>query len=93
MWVPSLGLEDPWRRAWQPTPVFMPGASHGQRSLVGYRPWGHNESAMTERLHLLHFVPPSPFLLAFPSTFLLQGYLLYCLSLMRTHVKKYTSYL
>ena len=28
----------PWRRAWQPTPVFLPGESHGQRSLVGYRP-------------------------------------------------------
>ena len=31
----------PWRRAWQPTPVFLPGESHGQRSLVGYSPWGH----------------------------------------------------
>ena len=30
----------PWRRAWQPTPVFMPGESHGQRSLAGYGPWG-----------------------------------------------------
>ena len=30
----------PWRRAWQPTPVFLPGESHGQRSLVGYSPWG-----------------------------------------------------
>ena len=30
-----------WRRAWQPTPVFLPEKSHGQRSLVGYRPWGH----------------------------------------------------
>ena len=30
-----------WRRAWQPTPVFLPGESHGQRSLAGYRPWGH----------------------------------------------------
>ena len=45
----SLGLEDPWRRAWQPTPVFLPGESHGQRSLVrGYSPWGHKESDMTE---------------------------------------------
>ena len=31
----------PWRRAWQPTAVFLPGESHGQRSLVGYSPWGH----------------------------------------------------
>ena len=30
-----------WRRKWQPTPVFLPGKSHGQRSLVGYSPWGH----------------------------------------------------
>ena len=36
----------PWRRAWQPTPVSMPGESHGQRSLVGYSPWGLKESEM-----------------------------------------------
>ena len=30
-----------WRRAWQPMPVFLPTESHGQRSLVGYHPWGH----------------------------------------------------
>ena len=40
MWVPSLGWEDPWRRKWQPTPVFLPGESHGQRRLAGYTPWG-----------------------------------------------------
>ena len=40
----SLGQEDPWRRQWQSTPVFLPGESHGQRSLVGYSPWGHKES-------------------------------------------------
>ena len=34
-WVRSLGWEDPWRREWQPTPVFLPGESHEQRSLVG----------------------------------------------------------
>jgi len=33
-----LSWEDPWRRKWQPTPVFLPGKSHGQRSLVGYSP-------------------------------------------------------
>ena len=37
-----------WRRAWQPTPVFLPGESHGQRSLTGYSPWGHKESETTE---------------------------------------------
>jgi len=38
----------PWRRKWQPTPVFLPGEFHGQRSLTGYSPWGHKESDMTE---------------------------------------------
>ena len=36
-WVGKI----PWRREWQPTPVFWPGEFHGQRSLVGYSPWGH----------------------------------------------------
>ena len=35
-WVKKI----PWRRKWQPTPVFLPGESHGQRNLVGYSPWG-----------------------------------------------------
>ena len=47
-WVQSLGWEDLWRRKWQPTPVFLPGKSHGWRSLLGYSPWGHKESNMTE---------------------------------------------
>ena len=38
----------PWRRAWQPTPVFLPEESHGQRSLVGYSPQGHEELDMIE---------------------------------------------
>jgi len=38
------------RRKWQLTPVFLPGESHGQRSLVGYSPWGHKELDTTERL-------------------------------------------
>ena len=37
-------------RCWQPTPVFLPGKSHGLRSLVGYSPWGHKDSNMTELL-------------------------------------------
>ena len=44
-WVGKI----PWRRAWQPTPGFLPGESQGQRSLVGYRPWGHRESGTTEQ--------------------------------------------
>ena len=42
----------PWRRKWQPTPVFLPGEFHGQRSLAGCSPWGRKESDMTERLML-----------------------------------------
>ena len=44
----------PRRRQWHRTPVLLPGKSHGQRSLVGYSPWGHQESDTTERLHF-HF--------------------------------------
>ena len=40
-----------WRRKWQPTPVFLPGESHGWRSLVGYSPQGRKEPDTTERLH------------------------------------------
>ena len=42
-----------WRRKWQPTPVFLPGKSHGQRSLVGYSPRGRKELDITERHHFL----------------------------------------
>ena len=38
-WVGKIAWQ--WRRQWQPTPVFLPGESHGQRSLAGYSPWGH----------------------------------------------------
>ena len=45
-----LGLErSPGEGKWQPMPVSLPGKSHGQRSLVGYSPWGCKESGMTER--------------------------------------------
>ena len=40
-----------WRRKWQPTPVFLPGEVHGERSLVGYSPWGHKELETTEWLN------------------------------------------
>ena len=45
--IPGWG-RFPWRRAWQPTPVFLPGESHGQRSLGAYSPWGRTESDTTE---------------------------------------------
>ena len=72
-----------WRRKWQPTPVLLPGKSHGQRSLVGYSPWGHKESNTTQRLHFLYSLSPvrlfatpwtavhqAPLLMGFPR----QGY-------------------
>jgi len=59
MWetqVLFLGWEDPSSRKWQPTPVFLPGESHGQRSLAGYRPWGRQS-----RARLSDYPPPPPF--------------------------------
>ena len=49
-WATSLSLFTfmHWRRTWQPTPVFLPGESQGQRSLVGYRLWGRTEKDTTE---------------------------------------------
>ena len=43
-WVGKM----PWRRRWQPSPAFLPGESHGQRSLAGYSPWGRKESDRME---------------------------------------------
>ena len=50
-----------WRRKWQPTPVFLPEESHGQRSLAGCSPWGHRESDTTEAtghapMDISHFI-------------------------------------
>ena len=50
----KMFLEDLQRRKWHPTPVLLPGKSHGRRSLVGCSPWGCEESDTTERLHF-HF--------------------------------------
>ena len=49
-WVRKI----PWRRTWQPTPVFLPGESHGQRSLGYYSPWSHKESDTTEATEHAH---------------------------------------
>ena len=48
--IPGSG-RSPGEGNWQPTPVLLPGESHGGRSLVGYSPWGHKESDTTEQLH------------------------------------------
>ena len=62
-WVRKI----PWRRKWQPTPVLLPGKSHGRRSVIGYNPWGHKESDMTEWLHFLSSFPSSKKLQSQPS--------------------------
>ena len=56
MYTPKFNilLNDGRRRQWHPTPVLLPGKSHGRRSLVGCSPWGREESDTTERLHF-HF--------------------------------------
>ena len=48
-WVRKI----PWRMEWKPTPVFLPGEFHGQRSLAGYSPWSQKESVVTDRLTLV----------------------------------------
>ena len=53
------------RRQWHPTPVLLPGKSHGRRSLVSYSPWGHKELDTTERLILSLFKAPAKRLLDF----------------------------
>ena len=50
LWVRKI----PWRRKWQPTPVSLPGKSRGQRSLMGYSPWGHKELDTAEPSHPRH---------------------------------------
>ena len=46
----------PWRREWQPNPVFLSGEFHGQSSLASYGAWGHKKSDMTEQLTYIHTV-------------------------------------
>ena len=62
--VRSLGQEDsPWRRAWQPTPVFLPGESHGQRSLEGYSPrgWLNAKTWASEQFRAAFELPSYPY--------------------------------
>ena len=71
------------RRKWKPTPVFLPGESHGRRSLVGYNPRGCKESDTTERLHF-HFTFTTRYIhncVSFPlwpSCFILSGAIINC---------------
>ena len=59
--IPESG-RFPWRREWQPTPVFLPGESHGQRGLDGYSSRGRKESDTTEHTHT-HSEPMSEVLI------------------------------
>ena len=59
-----------WRRKWQPTPVLLPGKSHGWRSVVGYSPWGHKESDTTEQFHLVTWLGPDAMIMILVYTFL-----------------------
>ena len=52
MWVDPWVGKIPWRRKWQPTPVFLPGESHGQRSLAGYGPWGQRVRRNRAHAHI-----------------------------------------
>ena len=54
----NFRINSNWIKKWQPNPVFLPGKSHGLRSMVGYSRWGHKESDMTERLNWI----PLPFI-------------------------------
>ena len=54
--LPGLIEKIPWRRKRQPTPVFLFWKSHGQRSVVGYRPWGRKESDTTEHMRTLQYL-------------------------------------
>ena len=62
-WVGKI----PWRRKWQSTLGLVPGKSHGQRSLVGYSPWGRKESDTTERLHFSQLAAAAKLLQSCPT--------------------------
>ena len=74
-WRPGFNRwnrKSPWRREWLPTPVFLPGESHEQRSLAGYSPWGHKESDTTEQLSLSFFKKRRKYLLLFSQKYLFR---------------------
>ena len=65
--IPGVG-KIPWRRAWQPTPIFLPGEFHRQRKLVGYSPWGGKEVDVTEPLTYFFSAPQSDHVTKFLAT-------------------------
>ena len=76
----------PWSRKWQPTSAFLPGKFHGQRSRVGYSPWGHKELDMTEHAGM-HRPPPH----THTEHLLLLDVSLLCVSLSTLECKLYES--
>ena len=68
--IPELGRSVPWRRKWQPTPLFLPGKSHRQRSLEGCSPRGCKESDVTATEHTICLTYVTCFSLSFPVVFL-----------------------
>ena len=67
--IPGLG-RFPWRKAWQPTPVFLPGEFHGQRSLAGYRV--SRSQIQLKQLSTHTLIPKSKYITGFPFSFLLN---------------------
>ena len=89
--IPGLGMI-PWRRAWQPTPVFLPGEFHGRRSLVSYSPWGGEESDTTERLkHNNNNIPTIIFLmfwLLFAELICVRDYVLFIFAVSNSAIRR-----
>ena len=69
----SLVGKIPWRRKWQPIPLFLPEKSFGQRSLMGYTPWGRKESDMTEWLSTMLSLPGESGFLLHPVSIVIQS--------------------
>ena len=93
-WVRSLGQvgKIPWRREWQPTPVFLPGKSHGQRSLEGYSSWGRKESVTTKlSMHIFPFSSNFAVLPCSPHSLILSTILWQWFSNYICHIHKTTS--
>ena len=58
LWVSLPLILHTWSRKWQPTPIFLPGEFHGQRSLAGYNPWGSKQLDTAECNNVLHVLTP-----------------------------------
>ena len=69
-WVRKI----PWKRKRQPTPIFLPGKSHGQRSLMGYSPWNPKESYTTEQLSMHVYVCTSVCIYTQKTSFIITTY-------------------